>query len=96
MRRYSLIARRLLLALSCTVVGSLAVVASAQAVVVNDIGTEAGVALVPARAGRRDCQLPSCTRRDRERFVQRPMARARSRLVVSAAQSERSATAAAP
>jgi PKD domain len=52
MRRYSLIARRLVLALSCSLVGSLAVVASAQAIVVNDQGTEAGVALVPnARGG---------------------------------------------
>src|ERR1700733_2878972 len=47
MRRYSLIARRLVLALSCSLVGSLAVVASAQAVVVTVGGTEAGVALVP-------------------------------------------------
>ena len=47
MRRYSLAVRRLVLALTCTVLASLAVVASAQAVVVNDGGTEAGVALVP-------------------------------------------------
>ena len=47
MRRYSLIARRLVLALSCSLVGSLAVVASAQAVVANDAGTDYGVALVP-------------------------------------------------
>jgi hypothetical protein len=47
MRRYSLIARRLLLALSCSLVASLAVVASAQAVVVNDNGTDYAVALVP-------------------------------------------------
>jgi hypothetical protein len=51
MRRYSLIARRLVLALSCSLVGSLAVVASAQAVIVTVGGTEAGVSLVPtARA----------------------------------------------
>ena len=48
MRRYSLIARRLVLALSCSLVGSLAVVASAQAVVVTVGGTEAGVSLVPS------------------------------------------------
>ena len=47
MRRYSLAVRRLVLALTCTVLASLAVVASAQAIVVNDDGTEAGVALVP-------------------------------------------------
>ncbi|MFZ0975013.1 MAG: PKD domain-containing protein [Solirubrobacteraceae bacterium] len=47
MRRYSLIARRLVLALSCSLVGSLAVVASAQAVVVTVGSAEAGVALVP-------------------------------------------------
>ena len=47
MRRYSLTARRLVLALSCTVVGSLAVAASAQAVVANDGGNHSGVALVP-------------------------------------------------
>jgi hypothetical protein len=48
MRRYSLAVRRLVLALSCTVIASLSVVASAQAIVVNDAGTEAGVAMVPA------------------------------------------------
>ncbi len=48
MRRYSLIGRRVILALSCTLVASLSVVASASAVVVNDGGTEAGVALTPS------------------------------------------------
>ena len=48
MRRYSLAVRRLVLALTCTVLASLAVAAGAQAVVVNDGGTEAGVALVPS------------------------------------------------
>ncbi len=49
MRRYSLIARRMMMALSCTFVASMAIVASAQAVVVTRIGgTEAGVALVAA------------------------------------------------
>jgi PKD domain len=47
MRRYSLTARRLILALSCTIVASLAVVASAQAIVANDAGNTYGVALVP-------------------------------------------------
>ncbi len=47
MRRYSLAVRRLVLALTCTVFASLAVVASAQAVVANDAGTNYGVALVP-------------------------------------------------
>jgi hypothetical protein len=46
MRRYSLAVRRLILALTCTVVASLAVVASAQAVVVSDGGTY-GIDLVP-------------------------------------------------
>jgi PKD domain len=46
MRRYSLAVRRLVLALTCTVLASLAVVASAQAVVVNDGGTY-GISLVP-------------------------------------------------
>ncbi len=48
MRRYSLAVRRLVLALTCTALAALAVVASAQAVVVNDNGTEAGVSLVPS------------------------------------------------
>jgi hypothetical protein len=48
MRRFSLTARRILLALSCTVVGSLVVAAGAQAVVANDAGTHYGVALVPS------------------------------------------------
>ena len=52
MRRYSLTVRRLVLALSCTALASLSVVASAQAIVVNDGGTEAGVAIVPAARGR--------------------------------------------
>ncbi len=56
MRRYSLIARRLVLALSCSLVGSLAVVASAQAVIVTVGGTEAGVSLVPSAR-----QYPSTT-----------------------------------
>lgn len=48
MRRYSLAARRLVLALTCTALGSLAVAASAQAVVVqNGQGAKYGVALVP-------------------------------------------------
>lgn len=56
MRRYSLAVRRLVLALTCTVLASLAVVASGQAIVLNDHGTEAGVALVP---GVRGATLPS-------------------------------------
>jgi len=66
MRRYSLIARRLVLALSCSLVASLAVVASAQATVLNvsgiqqsspyDQGPEIGVAPVP---GTTDAQLGS-------------------------------------
>ncbi|MBV8217884.1 MAG: PKD domain-containing protein, partial [Solirubrobacterales bacterium] len=56
MRRYSLAVRRLVLALSCTLVASLAVVASAQAVVVNDNGTQAGVSIVPDSRG---ASLPS-------------------------------------
>ena len=55
MRRYSLAVRRLVLALSCTVLASLAVVASAQAVVVSDGNTEAGVSIVP---NSRDASLP--------------------------------------
>ena len=58
MRRYSLAVRRLVLALSCTALASLAVVASAQAIVVNDGGTEAGVALVPM-PGRERCRPAS-------------------------------------
>ena len=57
MRRYSLIARRLVLALSCSLVASLAVVASAQAVVVTVGGNEAGVSLVPTAR-----QYPSTTK----------------------------------
>jgi len=51
MRRYSLAVRRLVLALSCTLIASLAIVASAQAVVVNDNGTQAGVSIVPNSRG---------------------------------------------
>jgi hypothetical protein len=47
MRRYSLAVRRLVLALSCTAIASLSVVASAQAIVSVDAGTNYGVALVP-------------------------------------------------
>jgi len=47
MRRYSLTVRRLILALSCTLVASLAVAAGAQAVVVTVGGNAYGVALVP-------------------------------------------------
>ncbi len=48
MRRYSLTARRMMMALSCTFVASLAVTASAQAIVVqNGQGAKFGVALVP-------------------------------------------------
>ena len=48
MRRYSLIARRIVLALSCSLAATLAVAASAQAVVANDNGTKYGVALAPS------------------------------------------------
>lgn len=48
MRRYSLTARRMLLALFCTLVASLAVVASAQAVVITDGTSTYGVALAPS------------------------------------------------
>jgi PKD repeat protein len=56
MRRFSLTARRMILALSCTVVASLVVAAGAQAQVINDNGTEAGVSLVPSVRG---ASLPS-------------------------------------
>ncbi len=49
MRRYSLKAQRLFLATAAALVASLAVaVAGAQAIVVNDGGTQAGVALTPS------------------------------------------------
>src|ERR1700751_6281177 len=51
MRRYSLAVRRLVLALSCIVLASLSVVASAQAIVVHDGSTEAGVSMMPAVRG---------------------------------------------
>ena len=48
MRRYSLTPIRLLLAIAATVIASLAVATTAaQAIVVNDSGTDYGVALVP-------------------------------------------------
>ncbi|HET6869517.1 MAG TPA: PKD domain-containing protein [Solirubrobacteraceae bacterium] len=47
MRRYSLSAHRLLLAIAATFVASLGVATTAQAVVVNDGGSDYGVALVP-------------------------------------------------
>src|SRR5438105_3274340 len=52
MRRYSLTPYRLLLTIAATLVASLAVATSgAQAIVVNDNGTQAGVSIVPdARA----------------------------------------------
>jgi hypothetical protein len=46
-RRYSLTARRLILVVAATLVASLTVVASAQAIVVNDGGTTYGVAVAP-------------------------------------------------
>jgi PKD domain len=52
MRRYSLTVRRLVLAVTGTLVVSLSVAASAsQAIVVTDGGTEAGVSLVPSTRG---------------------------------------------
>jgi PKD repeat protein len=54
MRRYSLTPYRLLLAIAATAIASLALATSgAQAVVVNDGGTQAGVALTPSARG--DC-----------------------------------------
>lgn len=47
MRRYSLTARRVILALTCSLVASLAVAASSSAAVINDGGSTYGVALVP-------------------------------------------------
>src|ERR1700733_9192198 len=47
MRRYSLTARRLIFLIASTLIASLAVAASTQAVVINDSGTDYGVALVP-------------------------------------------------
>ena len=47
MRRYSLTARRLILVIAATFIASLAVTAAAQAVVVNDGGSDYGVALEP-------------------------------------------------
>ena len=92
MRRYSLTARRMLLALSCTVVASLVVAASAQAVVVTDSGTEAGVSIVPMRgasaAGRR-------LRRDRW-AVHAPTRGSRPISAARRCPTARSATAAAP
>jgi PKD domain len=57
MRRYSLTARRLIVVIAATLIASLAVAASGQAVVVNDNGTQAGVALVPS--ARASGSLPS-------------------------------------
>jgi hypothetical protein len=52
MRRYSLTTRRLLLAFATTLVASLGVATTAaQAIVVTDGGTEAGVALLPSARG---------------------------------------------
>lgn len=52
MRRYSLAVRRLVLALTCTALASLAVAAGAQATVVHDgSGDTFGVALVPGSTG---------------------------------------------
>lgn len=52
MRRYPFNLNRLIVAIAATVIASLVVVAGAQAVMVNDNGTVAGVALVPtAREG---------------------------------------------
>ena len=47
MRRYSLTARRLILVIASALLASMAIAASAQAVLVNDNGTEYGVALTP-------------------------------------------------
>src|SRR5690349_19652938 len=54
MRRYSLTAHRLILAIAAIFVASLGVATTAQAVVLNDTnpgGTEAGVAPVPSARG---------------------------------------------
>ena len=51
MRRYSLTARRVILVVASALIASLAVVASAPAIVLNDSGTHAGVALVPSSRG---------------------------------------------
>lgn len=56
MRRYSLTTRRLILAIASTFIASLGVATTAaQAIVVNDSGTEAGVSIVP---GSRTDSLP--------------------------------------
>ncbi|HEY4827999.1 MAG TPA: PKD domain-containing protein [Solirubrobacteraceae bacterium] len=51
MRRHSLTARRVIIAIASTLIASLAVVASAPALVVNDSGTQAGVTLIPTSRG---------------------------------------------
>src|ERR1700741_3526581 len=51
MRRSSLTARRVILVTASALIASLAVAASAPALVVNDNGTQAGVALAPTARG---------------------------------------------
>ena len=51
MRRHSLTARRVILAIASALIVSLALVGSATALVVTDSGTEAGVALIPTARG---------------------------------------------
>ena len=51
MRRVPLTARRVILVIASTLIASLGVAASASAIVLNDSGTQAGVALVPSARG---------------------------------------------
>ena len=72
MRRYSLTPIRLLLAIAATVVASLAVATTAaQAIVVNDSGTEPASPLVPGTGPA--LSVPAVTT---QRFLHRPLARA--------------------
>lgn len=59
MRRCTLTARRLILLIASLLIASLAVAASAGAVVINDNGTDYGVALVPGTTAPGGLQLPN-------------------------------------
>src|ERR1700761_9024013 len=58
MGRYSFTARRVILVVASTLIASLGIVASAPAIVVNDSGTQAGVALVPTARDNGSLILP--------------------------------------
>lgn len=61
MRRYSLTARRVILVLASTLIASLGIAAGAQAIVINDGGTNYGIALEPGSTLPGGLQVPGAS-----------------------------------